>query len=74
MTVTLTLRRINPDNSVTNLSVLTTSSSTLLPTAFTMTDYPPQLGVSTYEIVATSSDNDRIQYYNVNLSGLWVRR
>jgi|688.fasta_scaffold1332756_1 hypothetical protein len=74
MTVTLTLRRRNPDNSVTNLSILTTTSSTLLPTSFTLTDYPPQLGVNSYELVATSADSDRIQYYNVNLSGLWVRR
>tara|TARA_R110000868_G_scaffold22642_1_gene92737 strand:+ start:14177 stop:14401 length:225 start_codon:yes stop_codon:yes gene_type:complete len=74
MTVTLTLQRVNPDTSVTNLSVLSTNSSVLFPAVFTLTDYPPQLGVSEYRLVATSADSDRLLYYNINMSGLFVRR
>lgn len=74
MTVTLTLQRVNPDSSITNLSVLTTTSSVLLPASFTITDYPTQTGIHYYRLVATSPDADRFQYYNVNMSGLWVRR
>ena len=74
MTVTLTLQRVNPNASVTSITTIVSNTSVLFPMTFTLTDYPPNLGETTYRIVATSTDGDSINFTNVNMSGLWVRR
>jgi hypothetical protein len=74
MTVTLTLQRVNPNASVTSITTIVSNTSVLFPMTFTLTDYPPSLGETTYRIVATSTDGDSINFTNVNMSGLWVRR
>lgn len=74
MTVTLTLQRVNPNASVQTITTIVSNTSVLFPLAFTITDYPPDLGVNTYRIIATSTDSDSINFTNVNMSGLWVRR
>lgn len=74
MTVTLSLQRVNPDSSITTITTLSSNTSVLFPAAFTITDYPPSTGHTTYRIVATSEDSDKINFTNVNMSGLWVRR
>lgn len=74
MTVTLTLRRVNPDASITVLSSITMNSTALLPSNFTIVDYPTVTGNHMYQVVATSSDADSIVFNNLNLSLIYLRR